>query len=169
MTSEFEDSGFGDSDFEDSTPTEEQLKSWRHQWHQERRAKAVFDELMNGLPELPFSFDDEDMQKSQVAFDAHIERLNNLISNNLDSDSIWEFVFLAGNQRASYLAKESAVKRHAGARANKAKVFAWCDENISRFKSMDDAALDIAESFIPQKFRTVRDWMTEWRKLRSAS
>lgn len=67
------------------------------------------------------------------------------------------------------MALNGAHARHASARANKAKVFTWCDENMARFKSMDDAALDIAETFVKEKFRTVREWMTEWKKLRSAS
>ena len=49
----------------------------------------------------------------------------------------------------------------------KAKVFAWCHENMERFESMDAAASDIAGTFITQGFRTVRDWMTEWKKLRT--
>lgn len=66
-------------------------------------------------------------------------------------------------------ARKAALARHALSTENKAKVFAWCDENMSRFSSMDNAAFDIAETFVDQKFRTVRDWMTEWKKLRSAS
>jgi hypothetical protein len=69
----------------------------------------------------------------------------------------------------SAIPRRNAMKRHAGNHADKAKVFAWCDENISRFKSMDDAAFDIAENLVDQKFRAVREWMTEWKKLRSAS
>ena len=66
------------------------------------------------------------------------------------------------------LAKAAAQAKHTGNRADKATVFVWCDKNMKRFSSMDDAASDIAETFIPQKFRAVRDWMTEWKKLRSA-
>jgi len=58
-------------------------------------------------------------------------------------------------------------ERHRTNRVHKKAVFAWCDDNMYRFSSMDDAALDIAESFVPQKFRAVRKWMTEWKKLRS--
>lgn len=67
------------------------------------------------------------------------------------------------------MARAAASSRHAPNYAAKEKVFRWCDENISRFNSMDDAAMDIAETFVPQKFRAVREWMTEWKKLRSAS
>lgn len=65
--------------------------------------------------------------------------------------------------------RKGAAKRHTLNRDSKQKVFAWCDENMERFRSMDDAAFDIAETFVPQKFRAVREWMTEWKKLRSAS
>lgn len=65
-------------------------------------------------------------------------------------------------------AKLAAKSRHAASRTDKKVVFKWCDENMSRFSSMDDAAIDIAESFVPQKFRAVRQWMTEWKRLRSA-
>jgi hypothetical protein len=66
-------------------------------------------------------------------------------------------------------ASRAAQRKHQKNRDAKERVFEWCDNNMSRFKSMDDAAMDIAETFIPQKFRAVRDWMTEWKKLRSAS
>ncbi len=66
-------------------------------------------------------------------------------------------------------ATNAANARHKKSREAKTKVFSWCDENMASFKSMDDAALDIAETFVPQKFRTIREWMTEWKKLRSAS
>lgn len=69
--------------------------------------------------------------------------------------------------RASF-ARKGSDARHASNREAKIKVFSWCDENMSRFKSMDDAAFDIAETFVSQKFRTVREWMTEWNKLRSS-
>lgn len=75
----------------------------------------------------------------------------------------------ATRELRSTLAKNAAYARHSENREMKAKVFVWCDENMPRFKSMDDAAYDIAGTFIPQKFRTVRDWMTEWKKLRPAS
>lgn len=67
------------------------------------------------------------------------------------------------------LATIASNARHIKNRADKDKVFAWCDLNMKRFEGMDAAAADIAETFIPQKFRAVRDWMTEWKKLRSAS
>lgn len=54
-------------------------------------------------------------------------------------------------------AKRAAQGRHAKNHCDKKSVFKWCDEHMHKFKSMDDAALNIAETFIPQKFRTVRE------------
>ena len=83
------------------------------------------------------------------------------------SDVIAKLVILAKNAQKSKTAKNAAKNRHTGNHASKLMVFAWCDTNMGRFQSMDDAAIDIAESFVPQKFRAVRDWITEWKKLRS--
>jgi hypothetical protein len=110
------------------------------------KAKRLFDLLMDS----PFVLEEE---------------LRELV----DSSSIYEFMGLVLENANSARARVNAQKRHASSRDSKAKVFEWCDENMHRFSSMDDAAFDIAESFIPEKFRAVRDWMTEWKKLRSAS
>lgn len=58
---------------------------------------------------------------------------------------------------------------HKENRSCKADAFAWLDANFSTCKSMDAAAEAMAGKIVPQKFRTVRDWVTEWKKLRSAS
>lgn len=65
--------------------------------------------------------------------------------------------------------KRNAYKRHAENRAMKAEVFKWLDDNFANFKSMDSAAEAMAGKLIPATFRTVRAWVTEWKKLRSAS
>jgi hypothetical protein len=158
-----------ESDFEDSIPSEAEVKSWEHHWLQERRAKAVFDELVAGMPDLLLSEDDGEMQKSQLQFDNYIQRLNGLIAKNLDSDSIWEFVFLSGDLRESVQGKARAAKRHTENRAMKADVFKWLDDNFASCKSMDAAAEAMAGKLVPATFRTVRDWVTDWKKLRSAS
>lgn len=65
-------------------------------------------------------------------------------------------------------AKKGAKARHKENHAAKEDVFKWLDENMQSYKSMDDAALAIAEKVVPMKFRTVRQWLTEWKKIRSA-
>lgn len=68
----------------------------------------------------------------------------------------------------SALARTAAAARHAENRAFKQDVFAWCDKNIGKFKSMDAAAEAIAGKVVSVTFRTARDWIAEWKKLRSA-
>ncbi|MDN6883909.1 hypothetical protein QMO14_09905 [Variovorax sp. CAN2819] len=68
----------------------------------------------------------------------------------------------------SNLARSAANARHAENRALKLDVFAWCDENMVKAPSMDAAASQIAGTLVPVAWRTVRDWMTEWKRLRSA-
>ena len=64
-------------------------------------------------------------------------------------------------------AKAGANAIHAENRAMKKDVFAWLDANMPNFKSMDSAAEAIAGKVAPVKFRTARDWVGEWKKLRS--
>lgn len=65
------------------------------------------------------------------------------------------------------LAKSAAQARHAETRNMKADVFKWLDSSMADFKSMDAAAQAIIKQQ-PITFRTARDWVGEWRKLRSA-
>lgn len=65
--------------------------------------------------------------------------------------------------------RKGAAKRHEENRAMKADVFSWLDANMSNFKSMDKAAEAIASKVAPIAVRTARDWVGEWKKLRSAS
>jgi len=68
----------------------------------------------------------------------------------------------------SALAKNAAKARHAENRALKQQVFEWCDGNMANTPSMDAAASLVAGVIVPVAWRTVREWMTDWRKLRSA-
>lgn len=65
-------------------------------------------------------------------------------------------------------AKKAATARHAENRAMKQQVFEWCDAYMAQAPSMDTAASRVAGVVVPVAWRTVRDWMTEWKKLRSA-
>ena len=71
------------------------------------------------------------------------------------------------NQALSESAREKAIKRHQPNAENRARVFDWCEQNMDRFATMDAAAFDIAETFVPNKFRTVHGWIGKWKKERS--
>ncbi|MDP1742931.1 hypothetical protein [Polaromonas sp.] len=65
------------------------------------------------------------------------------------------------------LAKAAAQARHTETRNMKADVFDWLDVHMTEFKSMDAAAQAIIKQQ-PVVFRTARDWVGDWKKLRSA-
>jgi hypothetical protein len=123
-----------------------------------------YKELASECENLEFSQDDngrfEVFSRAGVA-------INSAIQKNLNYRTIAHFIEAVLADAESARQTALAMKKHQKNRDAKELVFEWCDKNMSRFKSMDDAAMDIAESFIPQKFRTVREWMTEWKKHRS--
>lgn len=88
-------------------------------------------------------------------------------SNNLSTCSgiLMERRINGGNKK---FALKGVSARHKENRSCKKQVFKWLDENMHLYKSMDDAASAIAGKLVPMKFRTVRQWLTEWKKLRSA-
>ena len=95
------------------------------------------------------------------------EALDAVISNCLDHHSIGYFIELILKNHESAKQSASSLKGHSKHHASKQMVFAWCDTNMHLWPVMDEAAWDIAQTFIPEKFRAVRNWMTEWKKLRS--
>lgn len=67
------------------------------------------------------------------------------------------------------LAKAAASARHAENYANKKKVFLWLDANFSICKSMNEAAqMMVDKELVDATFGTVRDWVADWKKQRSA-
>ena len=67
----------------------------------------------------------------------------------------------------SALAKAAAQARHSENREMKAEVYVWLDANMASYKSMDAAAQSIIGQQ-PIVFRTARDWVGDWKKLRAA-
>lgn len=86
----------------------------------------------------------------------------------IDGDSIYELIELILTHADTTRARMKAIKRHHENRSMKADVFAWLDSNMANFKSMDAAAQAIIKQQ-PIAFRTARDWVGDWKKLRSAS
>lgn len=97
-----------------------------------------------------------------------------------EPDTAWEnlldsnFIYgqLCGRQSIKNLYHQSQTnldKRHAENRSLKQDVFTWLDTNMKNYKSMDRAATAIAGKISPIEFRTARDWVGQWKKLRSTS
>jgi hypothetical protein len=55
-------------------------------------------------------------------------------------------------------------------RAMRNEVFDWCDMNMHKYDSMNKAALALYEAkLVPVEQKTLRTWMTQWKRERSAS
>jgi len=131
---------------------------------QRKRAERVFAAFIEGNEEVDIN--DPSDSASNAAY-AWTDKMNGTILSDLDHRSIGDFVtlILESHVKASQAAK--AHKRHAENRAMKAEVFAWLDSNMAFFKSMDAAAQAITGQQ-PIQFRTARDWVGDWKKVRSA-
>lgn len=79
----------------------------------------------------------------------------------------WSIRSEQGLSRSGF-ARLGTDARHTENRAAKADVFRWLDTHGATFKSKDAVAEAIAGKVVPYKFRTVRDWVNDWEKLRSA-
>ena len=64
-------------------------------------------------------------------------------------------------------AKKGSDAQHLENRQMKSEAFAWLDGNFETLISMDDAAEKLTK-IVPMKWRTVRGWVGQWRKERSA-
>lgn len=68
-----------------------------------------------------------------------------------------------------HMAQRGATARHAENRAIKREVMGWLDEKRDpQTVNGDETAGDIAGKVAPISWRTARDYVTEWKKLRSA-
>lgn len=83
-----------------------------------------------------------------------------------ERESAMENSVSAATAARTALAKAAAQARHTENRNMKAEVFKWLDAQMAAFKSMDAAAQAITKQQ-PIAFRTARDWLGEWKKLRS--
>lgn len=80
---------------------------------------------------------------------------------------IADLVLVAKQSQKSQTGSAGARIRHKENHAMKAEVFVWLDTNRQKFRSMDATAQAITK-LQPIAFRTSRDWVGEWKKLRSA-
>lgn len=150
----------------------ENLKSYLETREEQRQLDAltVFDafcEYDSDNPKLALRFD-EQLGREKIC-DPAGEELDSKIKSFLNRHSLGYFLDLVFADVESAKQSERASKRHAETNAMKLDVFQWLDENMHRFRSMDKAAEAIAGKVVPMSWRTVRDWIGEWKKLRSAS
>lgn len=68
-------------------------------------------------------------------------------------------------KRVSLAAQRAAIQKNAENRQMKAEAFAYYQANHQKFHSMDAAAEAIAGKIVPLKFRTVRNWIPDFRRV----
>ena len=81
---------------------------------------------------------------------------------------IAQLVIMAKAAQKTQSARNLANIKHKENRSMKADVLVWLDTNMCNFKSMDKAAEAVVKQQ-PIAFRTARDWVGDWKKLRHAS
>lgn len=162
------DSELDESDFEDSSfNVVSNPEDYEEHSIARKRAKAVIYEMTNGLPDPDF----ENEQDNQKGFNEHIERLNRVIRENLDSSSIWEFVFLAGDLRQSITAKMNVQKKLAAdpKQAEKTKVrecWELWQKDPSRYKGKAAFGRDMLSKFDSlESQRVIERWCKEWESV----
>jgi hypothetical protein len=130
---------------------------------QYKRAEKVFKRFIDGNEVV----DSDDKNNSiSIAADLWSGEMDAMISQYLDHRSISDFVEMVIKNHVKASQVSNANKRHAENRSMKAEVFVWLDANMVKFTSMDSAAEGITKQQ-PIAFRTARDWVGEWKKLRS--
>lgn len=142
------------------------------QRREDRRREAAL-KVFEALQKL--NFDDPpleavtDEQGKLTIRNPMAEAFNLEIERSLNFHTIAYFVeqILANEKTSRQTA--AALKRHVENHQMKRDVFAWLDQNYSASTSMDSTASAIAGKVVPVAWRTARDWITEWKKLRSAS
>jgi hypothetical protein len=130
------------------------------------RAQKVFDAYERGKNEA-VDIDDKSGAADEAMFRWQDE-VDSAIREHLDVTTLGSFIqiVLQAGERAAQAARAGAL--HAENRSMKAEVFSWLDEHMTSFKSMDAAADAISSKGWPIKWRTARDWVGQWKKLRSA-
>lgn len=127
------------------------------------KARQVFDLLKRG---------DETVDLDDPAGEAAVwdwqEQLDSAIHSHLDHRTIGAFVELVLSDAQSAAQAARALARHSENHSMRQQVFEWLDQNMPQFTSLDSAADAIAGKVVPVKWRTARDWIGQWKKVRSA-
>ena len=163
-------------EFEDALRDQAAWKALKAKWAEQEaeitqiesenalREKNVAKDLHNEIHSPPVN---DDGTMGEAAGLAWIERVNEIIRTRLDFYSLCELMNIGSANQVKQKAFRMALKRHSENQAMKAEVFVWLDSNMANFKSMD-AAAQAAIKQQPIAFRTARDWVGEWKKVRSA-
>ncbi|GAB3480297.1 hypothetical protein [Polaromonas eurypsychrophila] len=112
---------------------------------------------------------DDDDSVNDARYEKWVQTINQHIRTSMDIYAVMEVIRLHEESVVKSTARRNALKRHTENHQLRDAVYTWADKNIKPGKSLDDAASDMAGKVVPLKWRTVREHLTEWKKLRSAS
>lgn len=94
--------------------------------------------------------------------------MDKTIQRDLDHRSIHHFVEMILEFQEGMAQSEKALLGHAENHALRDEIYAWLDANKTASMSMDAAASAMAGKVVPLAWRTVRDHVGQWKKVRSA-
>lgn len=139
----------------------EYWESVEEQAIQIHRAKKAMDAILR-----PFTTESD--FDSPIDYSKIYDHMDSVIRENLDSKSIWEFIFLAGDQQISAKAKMHAMHRMSTDPKQKAKQQVrecwelWQGEK-GRYKSKAAFAKDMLDKFERlESQRVIERWCKEW-------
>ena len=151
------------SEFDDDLEGDEPMPWHELEVENDVKDKKVAKDLYSEILSPPVNDDGTMGEADGVAW---IERVNEKIRTRLDFYSLCELMRMAQEDAASRKSFLMAAKRHTENRSMKASIFVWLDANMPKFRSMD-AAAQAATKQQPIAFRTAREWVGEWKKVRS--
>ena len=114
------------------------------------------------------TIDFDNLDETQEQINQWSEKLNLLIREHLDSDSIWSFVRLAGDFRESVQGKSRARRRHITdpkyeAKLNVKDCWQNWQKNPLTYRSKSAFARDMLEKYeVLQNPRVIERWCKEW-------
>ena len=110
----------------------------------------------------------DDDSVDEAKYESWVQCINQHIRTSIDMEAMMEVIRLYSKSAVKSTARRNALKGHAENHALRDAVYSWADENMKQGKSLDGAASEIAGKVVPLKWRTVREHLTEWKKIRSA-
>lgn len=93
--------------------------------------------------------------------------LDETIRRDLDHQSIDPFIQMVLSFQKSMEQSQNGLAAHTENHAMRDQIYAWLDANKTPKMSMDTAA-DHIKKVVPLAWRTVRDHVGEWKKVREA-
>jgi hypothetical protein len=100
--------------------------------------------------------------RSMVGFE-----IDTLIRETLNASNIYAFIELVAADTKAATVAVAASRRHAQNHAMRDIVHEWCNANMARYRSMDNAAEAVAGKVVHVAHTTARAWIKSWPGLQA--